>query len=204
MGDAASPRWLSPALARAGATRGREGVEPTGQAVEPAAVLRLGRAHAGYRRGALQPHRPPRRHGLAVRQLVHRVGPAPVRLQGRGGAHRRGILDAAFFDGRRPEAFGGYERAATKDPVQYPTACSPQAWSTGAPLLLLRTMQDALLLRAELLGEAAAPCGQRRDATRRAARREPRDSGWASASPTSGEASGTRPRHTVEPVSSWG
>ena len=52
-----------------------------------------------------------------------------------------GILDAAeFFDGRLPEAFGGYERALTKYPVQYPTACSPQAWSTGAPLLLLRTM----------------------------------------------------------------
>jgi len=28
----------------------------------------------------------------------------------------------------------------TKYPVQYPTACSPQAWSTGAPLLFLRTM----------------------------------------------------------------
>jgi glycogen debranching enzyme len=52
-----------------------------------------------------------------------------------------GILDAAtYFDGRLPEAFGGYERAATKYPVQYPTACSPQAWSTGAPLLFLRTM----------------------------------------------------------------
>jgi glycogen debranching enzyme len=52
-----------------------------------------------------------------------------------------GILDAAeFFAGRLPEAFGGYERSATKYPVQYPTACSPQAWSTGAPLLLLRTM----------------------------------------------------------------
>ena len=52
-----------------------------------------------------------------------------------------GILDAAeFFDGRLPEAFGGYERSDTKYPVQYPTACSPQAWSTGAPLLLLRTM----------------------------------------------------------------
>jgi glycogen debranching enzyme len=52
-----------------------------------------------------------------------------------------GILDAAaFFDGRLPEAFGGYERSATKYPVQYPTACSPQAWSTGAPLLLLRTL----------------------------------------------------------------
>jgi len=52
-----------------------------------------------------------------------------------------GILDAAeFFEGRLPEAFGGYERSETRYPVQYPTACSPQAWSTGAPLLLLRTM----------------------------------------------------------------
>jgi glycogen debranching enzyme len=47
-----------------------------------------------------------------------------------------GILDAAvFFAGRLPEAFGGYERARTTFPVQYPTACSPQAWSTGTPLL---------------------------------------------------------------------
>ena len=52
-----------------------------------------------------------------------------------------GILDAAeFFEGRLPEAFGGYERTQTMYPVQYPTACSPQAWSTGTPLLLLRTM----------------------------------------------------------------
>ena len=52
-----------------------------------------------------------------------------------------GILDAAdCFDGRLPEAFGGYERERTKYPVEYPTACSPQAWSTGTPLLLLRTM----------------------------------------------------------------
>jgi glycogen debranching enzyme len=52
-----------------------------------------------------------------------------------------GILEAAeFFDGRLPEAFGGYERGETSFPVQYPTACSPQAWSTGTPLLLLCTM----------------------------------------------------------------
>ncbi len=52
-----------------------------------------------------------------------------------------GILDAAvFFEGRLPEAFGGYERELTRYPVQFPTACSPQAWSTGAPLLFLRTM----------------------------------------------------------------
>jgi len=52
-----------------------------------------------------------------------------------------GILDAArFFLGRLPEAFAGYERTETKYPVEYPTSCSPQAWSTGAPLLFLRTM----------------------------------------------------------------
>ena len=51
-----------------------------------------------------------------------------------------GILGAAeVFEGRLPEAFGGYARSSTRYPVQYPTACSPQAWSTGAPLLLLRT-----------------------------------------------------------------
>jgi glycogen debranching enzyme len=50
-----------------------------------------------------------------------------------------GIMEAAeVFQGRLPEAFGGYPRNATRYPVQYPTACSPQAWSTGAPLLLLR------------------------------------------------------------------
>jgi glycogen debranching enzyme len=52
-----------------------------------------------------------------------------------------GILDAAaFFNGRLPEAFGGYDRDMTRYPVEYPTACSPQAWSTGAPLLFIRTM----------------------------------------------------------------
>ncbi len=52
-----------------------------------------------------------------------------------------GILDAAtYFDGRLPEAFAGYNRERAKYPARYPTACSPQAWSTGAPLLLLRTV----------------------------------------------------------------
>src|SRR5436190_2612220 len=53
----------------------------------------------------------------------------------------RAILEAAdLFDGRLPEAFGGYDRATTHFPVGYPTACSPQAWATGAPLLLIRTL----------------------------------------------------------------
>jgi glycogen debranching enzyme len=71
-----------------------------------------------------------------------------------------GILDAAeFFDGRLPEAFGGYERRVTKYPVQYPTACSPQAWSTGAPLLLLRTMLGLEPLGENLVVDPALPVG---------------------------------------------
>jgi glycogen debranching enzyme len=71
-----------------------------------------------------------------------------------------GILNAAaFFDGRLPEAFGGYEREATKYPVQYPTACSPQAWSTGAPLLLLRTMLGLEPLGEHLIVDPTLPSG---------------------------------------------
>ncbi len=69
-----------------------------------------------------------------------------------------GILDAAeFFGGRLPEAFAGYPRQMTKYPVQYPTACSPQAWSTGAPLLLLRTMLGLEPTGDHLIVDAALP-----------------------------------------------
>jgi glycogen debranching enzyme len=70
----------------------------------------------------------------------------------------QGILDAAeFFNGRLPEAFGGYERSVTRYPVQYPTACSPQAWSTGTPLLLLRTMLGLDPIGEHLVVDPALP-----------------------------------------------
>jgi glycogen debranching enzyme len=47
---------------------------------------------------------------------------------------------ALHFRFRLPEAFAGYDRAETTFPVEYPTACSPQAWSAGAPLLAIRTL----------------------------------------------------------------
>jgi glycogen debranching enzyme len=47
---------------------------------------------------------------------------------------------ATYFGGRLPEAFAGYPRQLTGHPVEYPTACSPQAWSTGTPLLFIRTL----------------------------------------------------------------
>jgi glycogen debranching enzyme len=71
-----------------------------------------------------------------------------------------GIFDAArFFLGRLPEAFGGYARSDTKYPVQYPTSCSPQAWSTGAPLLLLRTMLGLEPVGEHLVVDPALPVG---------------------------------------------
>ncbi|TDB70725.1 glycogen debranching N-terminal domain-containing protein [Micromonospora sp. KC723] len=74
-----------------------------------------------------------------------------------------GILDAArYFDGRLPEAFGGYPREQTKFPVEYPTACSPQAWSTGTPLLLIRTMLGLEPHEGHLAVEPVLPVGMGR------------------------------------------
>jgi glycogen debranching enzyme len=51
------------------------------------------------------------------------------------------LLEAAgHFAHRLPEAFAGYRRSETAVPVEYPTACTPQAWAAGTPLLLLRVM----------------------------------------------------------------
>ncbi|MEH1016156.1 glycogen debranching N-terminal domain-containing protein [Micromonospora sp. CPCC 206060] len=68
------------------------------------------------------------------------------------------IIEAAgYFGGRLPEAFGGYDRKLTRYPVDYPTACSPQAWSAGTPLLLLRTMLGLEPLGEHLISDAALP-----------------------------------------------
>lgn len=49
-----------------------------------------------------------------------------------------GLLDAAAaFGGRLPELFCGFARSHFAAPVPYPTSCSPQAWASAAPLLLL-------------------------------------------------------------------
>jgi glycogen debranching enzyme len=53
----------------------------------------------------------------------------------------RSLLDAAeAFDGRLPELFAGFDRAEFPSPVTYPAACSPQAWASAAPLLVLRSL----------------------------------------------------------------
>jgi glycogen debranching enzyme len=68
------------------------------------------------------------------------------------------MLEAAsFFEGRLPEAFAGYPRHVTRFPVEYPTACTPQAWSAGAPLLLLRTLLGLEPVGDRLLVDPAVP-----------------------------------------------
>lgn len=50
-------------------------------------------------------------------------------------------FDAAEALGDRlPELFCGFDRTEFTIPVPYPAACSPQAWASAAPLLLLRAL----------------------------------------------------------------
>jgi glycogen debranching enzyme len=57
----------------------------------------------------------------------------------------RAVLDGlaaagAFFPyARFPELFCGFSSEEVPVPVQYPVACRPQAWASGAPLLMVRT-----------------------------------------------------------------
>jgi len=70
------------------------------------------------------------------------------------------MLEAAsVFRGRLPEAFAGYHRSMTGWPVEYPTACSPQAWATGTPFLLLRTLLGLEPVGDHLLVDPAVPEG---------------------------------------------
>lgn len=72
------------------------------------------------------------------------------------------LMDAsAHFGYTLPEAFGGFARLQTGFPVRYPTACSPQAWAAGSPLLSLRTLlgiapshrEERLVLNPRLLNK---------------------------------------------------
>ena len=52
----------------------------------------------------------------------------------------QGLFEAAsYMDLRRlPELLCGFQRRRGRGPTLYPVACSPQAWASGAPLLLLQ------------------------------------------------------------------
>ncbi|WP_442942712.1 amylo-alpha-1,6-glucosidase [Nocardia sp. NBC_01503] len=88
-----------------------------------------------YHNGSVWPHDT----AIAVAGLMrYRHIPGAVDLAER---LSDGLLDAALaFDGRPPELFCGFPRTQFHSPVPYPTSCSPQAWASAAPLLLVRSM----------------------------------------------------------------
>jgi glycogen debranching enzyme len=68
------------------------------------------------------------------------------------------MLQAAKFSQYRlPEALSGYDRRFGRVPVPYPTACSPQAWASGAPILFLRTMLGFGPRNGEVIVDPAIP-----------------------------------------------
>ncbi|MEU8000938.1 glycogen debranching N-terminal domain-containing protein [Catellatospora sp. NPDC049111] len=86
-----------------------------------------------YHNGSVWPHDT----ALCVAGLMRYAHiPGAVEL-----AHRLtdGLLRAAMsFGGRLPELFCGFSADRFRPPVPYPTSCSPQAWASGAPLLIVR------------------------------------------------------------------
>lgn len=87
-----------------------------------------------YHNGSVWPHDT----AIAVAGLL-RYGhlPGAVELAERLAV---GLLAAAeAFGGRLPELFCGFSRSRFDAPVPYPTSCSPQAWASAAPLLLVRS-----------------------------------------------------------------
>ncbi|MGI8771812.1 MAG: hypothetical protein ACR2JE_10275, partial [Acidobacteriaceae bacterium] len=45
-----------------------------------------------------------------------------------------------FREYRLPELFCGNQRHHRDEPVQYPVSCSPQAWASGTPIIILTAL----------------------------------------------------------------
>jgi glycogen debranching enzyme len=101
----------------------------SGFGIRTLAVGNLGYNPIGYHTGTVWPHDSSMiAYGLALGG--HRDD--AVRIM-------RGLVVAAeHFGWRLPEVIAGYDRQRTGFPVEYPVACSPQAWAAGASLLCLR------------------------------------------------------------------
>jgi glycogen debranching enzyme len=81
-----------------------------------------------YHQGSVWPHD----SAIAALGLARYGRPAQA------GTLARGLLDMAARHGfRMPEVIAGYARTEHPEPVPYPHACSPQAWSAATPFALL-------------------------------------------------------------------
>lgn len=86
----------------------------------------------GYHTGSVWPH-----DNSLITLGLRSVGAVEQALE-----VAQGILDMTIYQPyhRPPELFCGYERVDGNRPIQYPIACSPQAWATGTIFQLLQMM----------------------------------------------------------------
>lgn len=86
----------------------------------------------GYHTGSVWPH-----DNSLITMGLRSVGAVEQALE-----VAQGILDMTVHQPyyRPPELFCGYERTDGHSPIQYPVACSPQAWATGTVFQLLQMM----------------------------------------------------------------
>ncbi|MFR9777052.1 glycogen debranching N-terminal domain-containing protein [Micromonospora sp. MS34] len=120
----------------------------SGWGVRTTSTAERGYNPIGYHQGTVWPHDNALiAHGLAgygFRQEANRIIMA--------------MLEAARHTNYRlPEAFSGYDRCYSEAPVPYPTACSPQAWATYAPVLFMRTMLGLDVRNGELVLDPDIP-----------------------------------------------
>ncbi len=86
-----------------------------------------------YHNGSVWPHDT----AVAVAGLLRYAHlPGAADLAGRLANGMLAAIDA--FGGRPPELYCGFDRGEFGTPVPYPASCSPQAWASAAPLLVLR------------------------------------------------------------------
>jgi glycogen debranching enzyme len=86
----------------------------------------------GYHTGSVWPH-----DNSLIAMGLRSVGAVEQALE-----VAQGIFDMTVHQPyhRPPELFCGYERTPGHSPIQYPVACSPQAWATGTIFQLLQMM----------------------------------------------------------------
>jgi glycogen debranching enzyme len=103
----------------------------SGWGVRTMSVADRGYNPIGYHIGTVWPH-----DNAIVAQGLARYG-----FREEANRIAQAQFEAAAHTGfRLPEAFSGFERWISRFPVPYPTACSPQAWATGAPFVFVRAM----------------------------------------------------------------
>ncbi|HJV03651.1 MAG TPA: amylo-alpha-1,6-glucosidase [Actinomycetota bacterium] len=85
----------------------------------------------GYHTGSVWPH-----DNALIAHGMKRYG---FEREARQVLDQLAAAGAYFPYSRFPELFCGFSTEEVPVPVQYPVACRPQAWASGAPLLMLRS-----------------------------------------------------------------